>query len=119
VSGNIPSFKYYADDTVSLYRAVGIDEYIQLEETGKFGISEDATLCKYFGVDYDETLAFSNKAYNKHVVSIVEAIVPFSELRGLADFTHVDSTIFKSGTVIIEEKFLDEFNHIVDKMNFL
>jgi hypothetical protein len=105
---------------VSLYRAVGEQEYHELEKTGRFRtIAGKTASCKYFGVSYDETLNFANKVYNIHVVGIVEVTVPKEQLDEIADFTRVDGNVFKNGTVIIYEEFLDKFNDSISSMYFL
>jgi hypothetical protein len=68
---------------------------------------------KYFGVDYEETVAFANKIQLIDIVAIIEAGVLYDTLLRIGDFTHVDSFLFKKGTIIIQAEDLHEFNKAV------
>ena len=100
-------------ETVSLFRAVGFVEFCSVMETGLFTLRPNGLESKYFGLDFGETLVFANKVFNIHVVAIVETIVDKSVLNNVGDFTKVDSSVFKSGTVEVHKEHLDEFNSSV------
>ena len=107
------------DEAVSLYRAVGFAELSNIMEIKQFSIRPNGLESKYFGMDFNETLDFANKVFNIHVVSIVEATVASSVLNEIGDFTRVDSSVFKSGTVEIHMEHLDEFNSSVSEIKHL
>ena len=98
-------------DVMSLYRAVGVDEFYSIMQTGHFSLNPDnAVNVKYFGVDYEETLAFASKIQFMDIVAVVEVGVLRDILLRIGDFTQVDTFLFKKGTVIIQAENLDEFN---------
>jgi len=101
------------DDAVSLYRAVGFTEFSSIMETRQFSLRPNGLESKYFGMDFDETLDFANKVFNIHVVAIVRVKVGKSTLNEIGDFTRVDSSVFRSGTVEIHKEHLDNFNNTI------
>ena len=84
--------------------------------TKQFSIHPKGAHVKYFGLDYEETLAFANKVTNIDVTAIVEATVLRDILERIGEFTQVDSYLFKSGTVEIQLEDLDEFNRAVQQI---
>ena len=100
-------------DSVKLYRAVGFAEFTSIMDTGRFSLRPHGLESKYFGLNFNETLDFSNKVFNVHVVAIIETSVTESVLNTIGDFTKVDITVFKSGTVEIHEEHLSAFNDSV------
>ena len=104
------------DQMVRLFRAIGFAEYVSIMETGKFTLRPNGLESKYFGMDFDETLVFANKVFNIHVVAIVETEIESGILDIVGDFTKVDSSVFKSGTVAIHKDQLDEFNNAIRKI---
>ena len=103
-------------DPVSLFRAVGFAEYDSILDTRKFSLRPNGLESKYFGMNFNETLDFANKVFNIHVVAIVEAKVEREVLNQIGDFTKVDITVFKSGTVEIHKEHLERFNRAVSKI---
>ena len=101
------------DETVRLFRAVGFAEFCSIIDTGLFTLRPNGLESKYFGMDFDETLVFSNMVFNIHVVAIIETVVDRSVLNRVGDFTKVDSSVFKSGTVEVHKEHLDEFNDAI------
>jgi hypothetical protein len=101
------------EDSVILYRAIGLAEYNSILEKGMFSLRPNGLESKYFGMDFDETLDFANRVFNVHVVAIVEATIARDVLDLIGDFTRVDPSVFKSGTVEIHEEHLDRFNKAV------
>jgi len=93
-----------------LYRAVGYNEFSKIINTSTFSLRPNGLEAKYFGMDFDETLDFSNKVFNIHVVAIVEVMIEEQIINEIGDFTMVDTTVFKSGTVEIDKINLDKFN---------
>ena len=100
-------------ENTRLYRAIGFAEFFSVMDTGLFTLRPNGLESKYFGMDFNETLDFANKAFNIHVVAIVEAVVKKGVLNRVGDFTEVDFSVFKSGTVEIHREHLDEFNDAV------
>ena len=100
-------------ETVTLFRAVGFYELKNIMETGLFTLRPNGLESKYFGWDFEETLVFANKIFNVHVVAILELEVEKCVLNSIGDFTRVDSTVFKSGTVEVHKEHLDKFNNAV------
>jgi len=98
---------------VCLYRAVSDTEFYSVMRTNQFSIHPKGAHVKYFGLDYEETLAFADKITSIDVTAIVEVTVLRDVLERLGDFTHVDSFIFRSGTVVIQSEDLDEFNRAI------
>jgi hypothetical protein len=107
----IPDF-IVNNNLVCLFRAVSADEFYSIFETKQFSLPPDkSTSVKYFGVDYNETFDFANKIQFIDIVAIVEISVPHNILLQIGDFTHVDSFLFKKGTVIIQSEDLETFNN--------
>lgn len=101
-------------DTTTLYRGVGADEYRDIMGTGGFRPNPNGgsfETGKQFGYDLDEVLEFSNFATD--ISGVVKIEVPTSTLNNIGDLTHVDSFIFRSGTVTIPTNKLDEFNSCI------
>jgi len=101
------------NETESLFRAVGFAEFSSIMETGLFSFRPNGLESKYFGMDFKETLVFADKAFNIHVAAIIEAVVEKSVLARIGDFTRVDLSVFRSGTVEIHKEYLNEFNNAV------
>jgi hypothetical protein len=99
---------------VRLFRAVSSDEFYSIMQSKKFALlSDKTTSVKYFGVDYNETVEFANKIQLIDIVAVVEVGVLHDTLLQIGDFTHVDTFLFKKGTVIIQEENLDDFNNAI------
>lgn len=98
---------------VEIYRAVGLKEYFVIMESEKFSCYSFGAEVKYFGLDFDETLTFANQLINIEVVAIIAVKIWEEDLHRVGDFTHVDSQIFKQGTVEIPLENLDEFNEAI------
>ena len=106
----IPKF-IINDEVVRLFRAVCADEFYSIMESKQFALPPNMTThVKYYGVDYNETVAFANLIQFIDIVAVVEVGVPLSTLLQIGDFTHVDTFLFKSGTVIIHSENLADFN---------
>ena len=102
-----------SDDFISIYRAVGSEEFYDIIETNKFSIHPKRAGVKYFGKSFEETLEFANSSIGITSVAIIETIVPRNELEQIMDFTQVDISIFKSGTVIIHGDDIETFNNML------
>jgi len=103
-------------DKISLYRAVGIEEFASIIEFSKFTIPDGGVGVKYFGLDFEETLVFANDNFNNGIIAIFEATIEKSILEEIGDFTHVDRFIFKSGTAIISVENLETFNNSIQDL---
>ena len=101
---------------VCLFRAVGDVEFYSIMRTKQFSIHPKGAHVKYFGLDYEETLAFANKIANIDVTAIIEVTVLRDVLERIGDFTQVDSFLFKGGTVEIQSEDLDEFNLAIQQI---
>ena len=75
------------------------------------------TEVKYFALDFQETTEYADKSYNTDVVAIFEVMVKRAVVENIGDFTHVDPSIFKAGTLIIHEENIDEFNQAIISIN--
>ena len=104
-------------DIITLYRAVGAEEYYSIMDTNKFATCSGMTEVKYFALDFQETAEYADKSYNTDVVAVFEIVAIRSALERIGDFTHVDPSIFKTGTVIIHEEDIDEFNQAIIRIN--
>ena len=100
-------------ELIEIYRAVGDTEYGVVMKNKKFTLDKKGVDIKYFGLDLNETIKFANKAFNRHVVAVLGIVVTKSILNKTGDFTNVDKTIFKSGTVEIHADDLREFNDAI------
>jgi len=96
-----------------LFRAIGYTEYLSIINTSRFSLRPNGLEAKYFGMSFKETLDFANKVFNIHVVAIVETTIDEQILSEIGDFTLVDVTVFKSGTVEIDKIHLDRFNNSI------
>ena len=109
----------YANEDASysiIYRAVGESEFYSVMQTKCFSVLEKGTHVKYFGLNFEETLAFANKIINIEIVAIFEVKVITEILNRVGDFTNVDTFLFKSGTVEIPAEKLDEFNNAIQEI---
>jgi len=100
-------------EAVNLYRAMGADEFEAVMLTKQFALHKNKAEVKYFGLAFDETLQFANKAFNVDLVAVVEVSISKAVLDRIGDFTHVDPYLFKCGTVEIQPENLDEFNNAI------
>ena len=107
------------DSIIKLYRAVGYIEFSKIINTRKFSLRLNGLEAKYFGMNFEETLDFANKVFNIHVVAIVEAVIDEHTLKEIGDFTLVDTTVFKSGTVEIDKNHLTRFNDSVKEIKHI
>ena len=101
------------EDILRLFRAVGVEEFYLIMTTNCFACHPNGVSVKYFGVDFEETLNFADKAINIELVAVVEVGVLRDVVMNIADFTHVDRFLFKSGTVEIPAANLSEFNSAI------
>jgi hypothetical protein len=100
-------------DSVSLYRAVGPNEFYDLFDVMQFRTVGKSLDAKQFGLDFDETLKFAD--WTPNAAAIIEVQIPESILKDIGDFTPVDPHIFKNGNVTIPGNQLDTFKkHITD-----
>jgi len=102
-----------SNGVIHLFRAVGNAEFAKILSTKKFSLRPNGLEAKYFGMNFNETLDFVNKVFNVHVVAIVEVIADRQTVEAIGDFTMVDTTVFKSGTVEIAKVDLDRFNNSI------
>ena len=100
-------------DDVCLYRAVSAEEFYSIMKIHRFTFHPKGVDVKYFGVDFEETLAFANEIINIDLVAVIEVSVARAVLNRVGDFIHVDPFLFKSGTVEIHAEQLDEFNNAI------
>ena len=98
---------------IKLFRAVGIEEYYSIMRTKKFTCHPEGAEIKYFGLDFEETLAFANEIINIELIAVIEACVLYNTLNQIGDFTYVDPFLFKKGTVEVQRIHLDEFNNAI------
>jgi hypothetical protein len=98
-----------AHQYVDLYRAVGVEEYQDIIEQGKFRCVEGHTSVKYFGRNLKETIDFANKDINLHAVAVFQTRIKKTVLDELGDTTPLDINIFPSGTVVIHQEDMDVF----------
>jgi len=82
-------------------------------QTSKFSINPEGIHVKYFGVNFEETLCFANKIINIDIAAVIEVGVLEDTVKKIGDFIHVDPFLFKSGTVEIQDEYLDEFNSAI------
>ena len=54
-----------------------------------------------------------NKAFTTDIAAVLEIRVRKDTLEKIGDFTQVDTTLFKSGTVEIQPEHLEEFNNSI------
>ncbi|MCL1859694.1 MAG: hypothetical protein FWF92_10750 [Oscillospiraceae bacterium] len=98
---------------IRLFRAVGVEEYYSVMRTKKFACHPEGSETKYFGIDFEETLAFANEIINIEIIAVIEIGVLYNILTRIGDFTYVDPFLFKKGTVEIPHVHLDEFNSAI------
>lgn len=101
------------ENTVSLYRAIGESEFYSVMRTNKFGFWSRSARVKYFANSFDEALMFANKAFATDIVAVLEIRVRKDILEQIGDFTNVDTTLFRNGTVEIQVEHLEEFNNSI------
>jgi len=101
---------------ITVYRAVGLEEYYSIIQTNLFTCHPTGAEVKYFGLDRKETELFANMIINLDVVAVFEIEVSKTTLKQVGDFTDVDQFLFKKGTVIIHKTDLDTFNNTVQSI---
>jgi len=95
---------------------MGEAEFESVMLTKTFTLIKGKAEVKYFGLDFDETLSFADKAFNLDLVCVLEVCVKKIVLDKIGDFTHVDPFLFKCGTVEIQPEDLEEFNRAITKI---
>jgi hypothetical protein len=98
---------------VSLFRAIGESEFHSVMKTKRFSFWRRSAKVKYFANEFEETVEFANKAFATDIVAVLEIIVKKDILERIGDFTNVDTTLFRAGTVEIHPEHLDEFNNSI------
>ena len=73
------------------------------------GIDGKTLAAKEFGNDFNETLDFANKSINSDKVAIIKSTIPENVYNQL-NHMNLDSSIFKSGTPVVEPDMLEYFN---------
>ncbi len=69
---------------------------------------------KQFGLDKQDTINFAKRYPD--IAAILEVKIPKDILHKIGDFTKVDTTIFKNGTVTIQPENLDTFNKYIKEI---
>lgn len=99
-----------ADDTIDLYRAVGVREYESVMSTGRFTPAANSLEGRQFALSLDEALAYADTDLSK--VAILRATVSRSGVEGVADFsTRIDPFIFRSGVYTIQPGMQSDLFH--------
>lgn len=76
---------------------------------GRFRGVDGTLAAKEFGNSFEETLDFANRSINSNKAAIIKVTIPedvYNQLRHM----NLDSSIFKSGTPVVEPEMLDMFN---------
>jgi hypothetical protein len=102
------------DDIISVYRGVGPNEYDSVVASGKFDTVPTGMEVKQFGLDKQDTINFAKRYPD--IAAILEVKIPKDILHKIGDFTKVDTTIFKNGTVTIQPENLDTFNKYIKEI---
>ena len=101
------------EDSLSLFRAIGESEFYSVMRTKRFSFWRRSAKVKYFANDLAETIKFANMAFATDIVAVLEITVVKDVLERIGDFTNVDSTLFRAGTVEIHPEHLEEFNNAI------
>ena len=104
---------FSSEDNVSLFRAIGESEFNSVMRTKRFSFWHHSAKVKYFANNFEETIEFANKAFATDVVAVLEVVVKKDTLERIGDFTNVDTTLFRAGTVEIHPEHLIEFNNSI------
>jgi len=104
---------FVTEEEVSLFRAIGESEFYSVMRTKQFSFWRRSAKVKYFAKNLEETIKFANKAFTTDIVAVLEIIVRKDILVRIGDFTNVDTTLFRTGTVEIHPEHLDEFNNSI------
>jgi hypothetical protein len=102
------------DDITSIYRGVGPNEYYNVVGSGKFNTVPTGMEVKQFGLDKQDTINFAERYPN--IAAVLEVKIPKGILNNIGDFTKVDTTIFRNGTVTIQPENLDTFNKYIKEI---
>ena len=103
-----------SNEITSIYRAVGPQEYYNVLDSGKFSKIPQALQAKQFGVDLQDAINFAERYSD--IAAVLEVKIPKTILDKVGDFTHVDTRIFKNGTISIQPYNLDEFNKYIKEI---
>jgi hypothetical protein len=101
---------------VTLYRAVGLEEYYSIIRKNKFSCHPAGAEVKYFGLDYAETERFANLIINLEVVAVFSVIIMRDVVERVGDYTHVDPFLFRKGTIEIHNDDLICFNNAIQSV---
>ena len=107
---------YTPVDTVSIYRAVGYEEYHDIMKDKQFRFAKNTLEVKEFGNYSDETLKFANHAINKDKVAIIKVTLPQETYLKL-EHLKLDNFWFKGGTPVVNADMLGEFNKNIININ--
>lgn len=98
--------------TKDIYRAVGVDEFYDIMDTGRFRGVDGSLAAKEFGNDFNETLDFANRSINRDKVAIIKVTIP-EDVYNQLNHMNLDAPIFKSGTPVVEPNMLEYFNNSI------
>jgi hypothetical protein len=98
---------------ITLYRAVGLEEYYSIIRTNRFSCHPAGAEVKYYGLDYTETETFANMIINLEVVAVFSVVLEKDVVEQIGDFTHVDPFLFHSGTIEVHISNLSCFNDAI------
>ena len=111
VKGSVRSVWKHDTRVKHIYRAVSPEEYDDIFTVKGFRARPDGKSfqAKEFGNNFDETLDFANKPINLDKAAIIEVTIP-EDIYNQLNHMNLDSSIFKSGTPVVEPEMLDTFN---------
>ena len=81
------------------------------------GIEGRTLAAKEFCNTFNETLDFANRSINRDKVAIIKVTIP-EEVYNQLNHMNLDSSIFKSGTPVVEPDMLEYFNNNIISVEY-
>ncbi|MEO7003276.1 MAG: hypothetical protein ABI068_15795, partial [Ktedonobacterales bacterium] len=98
------------NNTIDLYRSVGVREYQSITSTGGFQPGGNSLEARQFVLSQDEALAFAARDVSK--VAVFRATIQASALDAFDFSTTIDTSIFPQGVVTVQPGEQSEIFHL-------
>jgi RHS repeat-associated protein len=109
VVGDVAKAERAAEDTVDLYRAVGVREYNAVTKSGKFMPAANSLEGRQFARSFDEALRYADTDSSK--VAIFKATIARGALDAFDFSKSIDPFIFKNGVVTVQPGLQSDIFH--------
>lgn len=97
-----------AEETVDLFRAVGVKEFEDIMANQAFRLGQGSMEVKQFALAFEDALAFAD--IDLGAVAIIKATVPKALVEAFEFSRNIDVMIFKNGVITVREELLPMLN---------